>query len=112
MEPDDAYPNDDEQEGMRPMMKALRLNAIIVLIYAGCILVFSFVAARGEMMEYFLVWTGLLMLGHGVVCLIAGIYFFIAKKPEWGKGTLLSGLVILIIGFSSCVAVLSTLSFH
>ena len=112
MEPEDDYQNEDSQDGMHPMKKVGRINLIILLVYAGVFLASSVVFARGEAMSAWLIWTGLAMLAQGGVNLALGVIFFIVSKPELGKGALLSGLVLLVIGFSTCVAAFSTISFH
>ena len=112
MEPQDTLPNDDDQGGMHPMVKVGRLNLIILLVYAGLILVISFISAPGEALMAWLLWVGLAMLAQGGINIIAALVLFIMRKGLLGAGALVSGFVILIIGFSSCVAVLSGLSFH
>ena len=87
MEPEDAYPNDDDQDGMRPMAKAGRINLIILLIYAGVLLIFTYLNAEGEL-ELWLVFVGIAMLAHGAISLAVGVIYFIMSKPEWGKATL------------------------
>ena len=112
MEPQDTPPNGDDQDGMHPMMKVGRINLIILLIYAGVLVVVSFLSASGEEFAAWLIWIGLAMLVQGGINVVAAIVFFIMRKSGWGAGALVSGFVLLIIGFSSCVAALSTLSFH
>ncbi len=111
MEPEDDYPNGDDQDGMHPFKKALRVNLFIFLAYMGLFLVMTLFAAEGEM-EVLYVWGGLAMLAHGAINVALSLIFFITSKPDYGKGALVSGLLLLVIGFSSCVVAISTLSFH
>lgn len=112
MEPEDDYQNGDDEQGMRPMRKVGRINLIILLVYAGLLLVYSLVAAGGDELGAWSAFVGLAMLAHGAINLAAGVVFFIMRKPEYGKGALVSGLVLLVIGFASCVVAISTMSFH
>ena len=112
MEPEDITPNDDDQDGMHPMVKVGRLNLIILLVYAGVIIVISFLSAPEEAFAAWLLWTGLAMLVQGGINLAAAIVLFIMRKAGMGAGALVSGFVLLIIGFSSCVAAFSTFSLH
>ncbi len=112
MEPENTPPNGDDQDGMHPMVKVGRLNLIILLVYAGLFLAFSFLGARGDELPAWLVWTGLAMLLQGGINIAAAIVLFIMRKSGMGAGALVSGFVLLIIGFSSCLAALSGMSFH
>ncbi len=106
MEPEDDYPPEDdlpyddeqdEQEGMRPLARALLINLVIVVLYGGVLLAAN---ETGEAM----IFTGLLMMGQAAVNLVAMIVMFVLRKVEWGLGLLLSALILAVVGFSSCVA--------
>ncbi len=111
MEPEDNHPNGDDQDGMHPMKKVGRINLFILLAYMGLFLVMILLTAEGGM-EILYVYGGLAMLAHGAINIALCVIFFIMSKPEYGKGALVSGLLLLVIGFSSCVVAISTLSFH
>ena len=87
---------------------SLQANLVPLLIYAGALLIFTYLSADGEL-ELWLIFVGIAMLAHGAISLAVGVIYFIMSKPEWGKATLVSGLVLLVIGFSTCVAVFSGL---
>ncbi len=100
MEPEDDYPYDDEQDeqqGMRPLSRALFINLVIVVLYTGVLMAFE---GRDEG----LIVSGLMMLGQAAVNLVAMIVMFVMGKKEWGLGLLLSALILGVVGFSACVA--------
>ena len=94
---DDEYQEEDGQEGMRPLIRALLLNLVIVLLYTAVLVVFE---GRNEGLFV----SGLFMLGQSGINFVAMIVMFIMGKKEWGLGLLLSGLILGVVGFSACVA--------
>ena len=112
METEQSHQTDDEPDGPGPVAKVGRINLIILAVYAA--VTFLMVMLGNANSEFFdwVVMVGLAMMVHGLLNLVVGVLFFIGRKPGFGKGALLSGLLLLIIGFSSCTAGFSQTGFH
>lgn len=98
MEPEDEYAHDDEQAGMRPLSRALFINLVIVILYAGVLM-----GLKGSQEGLFI--SGIIMMAQAAVNLVVMIVMFVMRKKEWGLGLLLSALILGVVGFSACLSV-------
>lgn len=65
-------------------------------------LTFLLGTATGPGWDNYVVWLGLVSLLVGTTDLVIGLASFALKRKEQGKGFLLSGLLLLLIGGSIC----------
>jgi hypothetical protein len=90
---------------MKSITKVAGINLVILLIYS----IYLFFAFRkdneGELaiMIFSAMLIGIQVVGN----FIASLIFFIRKDKEMGKACLLSSLIVLIVGFSACLASVS-----
>jgi hypothetical protein len=97
---------------MRPLNKILLIN----LVASAGIAIFSFTLLhalpKGD--SSFPLWilisgVALIILQSSICCIVAIVYF-VKKKTHHGLGFLLSGLLVFIIGFGTCSAMMLTLN--
>jgi len=96
---------------MKKTQKIVGLNLLILLVYN--VLVFSiaylYLAQEGYDLANYTFVMVLCILLQCVICIGLSISHFVRKNAQLGKTYLLSFLVVLIIGFSSCLGGMSAL---
>ncbi|MEM6263782.1 MAG: hypothetical protein AAGI38_14815 [Bacteroidota bacterium] len=85
---------------MNELGKIVGLNLLIALVYT---LVIHLIVPGGNGGQNIAVVLSVVGF-HAVAAIVLGIVFFVRQKPYRGAGSLLGMLVVLIIGFSYCVA--------
>lgn len=70
-------------------------NMVILVIYT----LYSFLTIKGEgaILDAFFI------AAHVGICIILGIILTIASQSDWAKGFYLSALLVLLIGFGTCL---------
>ena len=88
---------------MGSVSKAVLVNLVGVVIYAGALYVWAVFGEDADLAGWiFLVGIG--MMVHSGVALVAGGVLFMMGRPKWGKGMWVCTLLLLLIGFSTCIA--------
>ena len=86
----------DKKPEMPQHRKILMINLGILAVYT--IYCFIFNRKEGVILDAFLI------VGHVGFCILLGIVAAIASKGDWAKGWFLSALLVLLIGFGTCVS--------
>ncbi len=108
MEPEHTDQPEEELERRGPVATVIRINLIILAVYALLAFVSEFIFNSGSSdIDEVAVIVGMAMMAQGVINFILSILYFIMRKSGYGKGALLCGLLFLIIGFSTCTAFIS-----
>jgi hypothetical protein len=82
---------------MNEIRKIVGMNLLILFLYVVITALYTSGQNALELM--------LLIAGHFVICLLIGIGYYIAKKNVKGNALVLSSFLVLLIGFSTCVAI-------
>lgn len=84
---------------MQTLKKIAGINLLILLVYTA-IVFFSNLDTGGSLtiLVVLMVIIGI----HVFINLVLGIIFFTQKDNERGRAFLLSALIVLVVGFSSC----------
>ena len=84
---------------MNGLKKVAGINLLILLIYTILVNVGSTGRDRGMQIMFMLM---ILIVLHVAVNFIASLIFFAKRDKVTGRNFLLSSLIVLLIGFSSC----------
>lgn len=85
---------------MQHLKKIAGINLLILLAYT--VIIFA-VNVNGSGRSLGILATAMVVIGiHVFINVILAIIFFIQKDKERGMAFLLSSLIVLVIGFSSC----------
>ncbi len=95
---------------MNNLKKIVGINLIILLVF-GLIITIPFLTTKPveynggfNSIGYVISYTFLIGL-QSIINLLISLFFFITKNNEMGKAFLLSFILVLVIGFSSCMAI-------
>lgn len=88
---------------MNSLKKVAGINLIILLIYNILVNIGSTGSNRGMQIMFMLM---LLIILHVAINFIVSLVFFAKREKTAGRNFLLSSLIVLLIGFSSCLGVL------
>jgi hypothetical protein len=92
---------------MKDLGKIVGVNLLILLIYATICKVFGDIPRPenyNHRFVYFpagMVWMAYLIVFHALICLFVGAY---SKDVKQFKSFLLTALIILLIGFGTCIS--------
>ena len=89
----------DERPNPSNDKRIMLANLVILAIYT--IFCFAFPKNGGSLLD------AILIVIHVSLCVLLGIIMTIASKGDSSKGFFLSALLVLLIGFGSCLAVSS-----
>jgi len=89
---------------IKPFYKVLYINLGVLLVYT-----FFFAATSLDDPNntgiYVVSTFAFVLVIHFFIALLAGIVLLIMKRKDFGLGFLLSALLVLVIGFSSCYGI-------
>ena len=88
---------------MKLRKKLIYINLGLLLIYTILIIFVSFKGGRENEINRLVLMASAIFY-HILINLILGAIFYFDGKKEVGKAFLLSASVVLLIGFSSCIA--------
>jgi hypothetical protein len=90
---------------MKSIKKVAGINLVVLLVYSLIIFVSFRKGNEGELaiMIFSSMLIGIQVTGN----FLASLIFFIRKDKELGKAFILSSLIVLIVGFSACLASVS-----
>ncbi len=95
---------------MNNIKKTVGINLIVLVVFA-LLITLPFLTSNPEeegyshnSLEYVIGYAFLIAI-QSVINLLISLYFFIIKNNEMGKAFLLSFILVLVIGFSSCMAI-------
>lgn len=80
----------------------IKVNAIVYLAALALVYIVGGISGYGDAIVGISVTLMFLIVLHVGLCLLLGIIFWVKKDKEYAKGFLLSGLVVLLIGVSTC----------
>jgi len=91
---------------MKKVQRIIGINLFILLIYNVLIFTISYLTYQGGDYEILNYGFGMMIVVgvHSAICAGISIAYFVQKKTEVAKGLLISCLLVLVIGFSSCWA--------
>jgi hypothetical protein len=82
--------------------KIVLTNLLILLIYTTAIVSSSYSSNNSERGLAVAIYMGIFLGGHIFINFVTSIIYFTNKNKIKGKQFLLSGLLILLIGFPAC----------
>ena len=86
---------------MQHLKKIAGINLLVLIAYTTLVFVFNYDEREGSF-TIMLIMMPLIGI-HVFVNIVLGIIFFTQKDNARGRAFLLSALVVLIVGFSSCL---------
>jgi len=89
---------------MNSLKKIAGLNLLILLIYT---LLVSVLSAGNQWQMSFMIFMAMLIAVHVGINFIASLIFFVQRNRNMGRNYLLSALLVLVIGFSTCFGIAS-----
>ncbi len=87
---------------MKYIGKIVGLNLLVLLGYMALL----FAAHHDEGHEWqlaFIIYAMLVIFAHMILNFVIALSYFVRKNDEMGKAWILSSLIILIVGFSTCM---------
>jgi hypothetical protein len=82
---------------MKLHWQILLANFVISFLIAGLV-----VASGGVSLITFVAILGIVGLVIGLLDIVIAIFLFIAGSNDWGQGFLLTGAILLLLGFTLC----------
>ncbi len=89
-------------------VKAIIISFAVALV-ASFLITLSGNAVRGE--DFFLAF-GIIGFFGGLLEVIVGLFLLFVEDKKYAQGFLISGGLLMVIGFSTCTAGMSGMSFH
>ena len=89
---------------MNSLKKIAGLNLLIMLIYT---LLVSVLSTGNQWQMSFMIFMAVLIAVHVGINFIASLIFFVQRNRNMGRNYLLSALLVLAIGFSTCFGIAS-----
>lgn len=81
----------------------MKLPIKIVLINMALAIIFALLFGSKEgIIDGYVVMFGLVALGGGAIDIIVGLFLLLATDKRYAQGFLLSGGVLLLLGFLAC----------
>jgi len=89
---------------MNSLKKIAGLNLLIMLIYT---LLVSVLSTGNQWQMGFMIFMAVLIAVHVGINFIVSLIFFVQRNRNMGRNYLLSALLVLAIGFSTCFGIAS-----
>lgn len=83
---------------MKLIPKVTGYNLLAILVYSACIRL----ASGGDSMSI-LIFSAFAVGIHAIIGIVISLGFFASRNKELGRAWLLSTLIVLLVGFSTCL---------
>jgi len=97
-------PGGASQSGLRGVGRVLLLNlAVLALYLIPALVTLAYTDGKGAFGEVAAVFAVLVPFGHGLLSMLVGLIALLTSHRDLGAGLMISGPIILVIAFSSCL---------
>ena len=106
----DSAELDPRNTGLRGVGRVMRINLGVLALYLiPCLLIVALGEGQTGIRELAAGVVFVVPIAHGLLSLIIGLVALLTQHRDTGAGLMISGPIILIIAFSTCLGTLSLL---
>ncbi len=97
--------------GLRGVGRIMGLNLGVLALYlVPALILLGLNRGLGQLGEFAAFFTILVPFGHGFLSMLVGLIALLTGRRDLGAGLMISGPIILIIAFSSCLGALGLMA--
>jgi len=97
-------PGGGSSQGLRGVGRVLLFNlALLALYLVPALVALAYTDGRGSLGEVAAGFAVVVPLGHGFLSMFVGLISLLTGHRDFGAGLMISGPIILVVAFSSCL---------